>query len=72
MEPPSAHLRRQQRNPVRQRHQIGQEPLTGELVDDGGDLRIGGNSLWSEYFNGLIDEVRIYNASRPQPRSRPT
>ena len=24
-------------------------------------LRIGGNSLWSEYFQGYIDEVRIYN-----------
>ena len=26
-----------------------------------GDLRIGGNSLRSEFFNGLIDEVRIYD-----------
>ena len=24
-------------------------------------LRIGGNSLWGEYFQGYIDEVRIYN-----------
>ncbi len=24
-------------------------------------LRIGGNTIWGEYFNGLIDEVRIYN-----------
>jgi hypothetical protein len=24
-------------------------------------LRIGGNSLWGEYFEGRIDEVRIYN-----------
>jgi PKD repeat protein len=24
-------------------------------------LRIGGDSIWGEYFNGLIDEVRIYN-----------
>ena len=24
-------------------------------------LRIGGNSLWPEYFKGYIDEVRIYN-----------
>jgi hypothetical protein len=24
-------------------------------------LRIGGNSVWGEYFKGLIDEVRIYN-----------
>ncbi|EIC28198.1 MULTISPECIES: LamG-like jellyroll fold domain-containing protein [Methylomicrobium] len=26
-----------------------------------GVLRIGGNSLWGEYFHGYIDEVRIYN-----------
>ena len=26
-----------------------------------GALRIGGNSVWGEYFRGLIDEVRIYN-----------
>ncbi|MGZ5056224.1 MAG: LamG-like jellyroll fold domain-containing protein, partial [Methylobacter sp.] len=26
-----------------------------------GALRIGGNSLWNEYFDGYIDEVRIYN-----------
>ncbi|MGJ0483601.1 MAG: LamG-like jellyroll fold domain-containing protein [Methylomicrobium sp.] len=26
-----------------------------------GKLRIGGNSLWKEYFHGYIDEVRIYN-----------
>jgi hypothetical protein len=24
-------------------------------------LRIGGNSVWGEYFSGLIDEVRVYN-----------
>ena len=24
-------------------------------------LRIGGNSIWGEYFSGLIDEVRVYN-----------
>jgi PKD repeat protein len=26
-----------------------------------GVLRIGGNSLWGEYFHGYIDEVRVYN-----------
>ena len=26
-------------------------------------LRIGGNSIWDEYFSGLIDEVRVYNRS---------
>jgi hypothetical protein len=26
-----------------------------------GVLRLGGNNIWSEWFAGLIDEVRIYN-----------
>jgi hypothetical protein len=26
-----------------------------------GPLRIGGNAVWTEFFNGRIDEVRIYN-----------
>ncbi|MGW3351112.1 LamG-like jellyroll fold domain-containing protein [Nonomuraea rubra] len=33
----------------------------GPIRTDNGVLRLGGNSLWGEYFNGLIDEVRIYN-----------
>ena len=24
-------------------------------------LRIGGNAIWGEYFQGQIDEVRVYN-----------
>jgi Concanavalin A-like lectin/glucanases superfamily/Domain of unknown function (DUF1929)/Bacterial Ig domain/Galactose oxidase, central domain len=34
--------------------------LTGSLIISGGALRIGGNSVWGEYFSGLIDEVRVY------------
>ena len=30
-------------------------------VVDRNALRIGGTSIWGEYFRGLIDEVRIYN-----------
>jgi hypothetical protein len=29
-------------------------------------LRIGGNSVWGEYFAGLVDEVRIYSRSLSQ------
>jgi chitodextrinase len=35
--------------------------LTGNIQTSTGALRIGGNSIWGEYFQGLIDEVRIYN-----------
>ena len=31
------------------------------MVASTGVLRIGGNSVWGEWFAGLIDEVRVYN-----------
>ena len=31
-----------------------------------GALRIGGNTIWPEWFSGLIDEVRIYNRALTQ------
>ena len=33
----------------------------GSLTTSTGALRIGGNNIWPEWFQGLIDEVRIYN-----------
>jgi glucose/arabinose dehydrogenase/PKD repeat protein len=41
--------------------QVGSRPLSGALLTSGEVLRIGGNSVWGEYFQGRIDEVRIYN-----------
>jgi hypothetical protein len=35
--------------------------VTGTLAASNGALRIGGNSVWPEWFAGLIDEVRLYN-----------
>jgi hypothetical protein len=35
--------------------------VTGPIVQSSRELRIGGNLVWGEYFDGLIDEVRIYN-----------
>lgn len=32
----------------------------GFAVEGSGPLRIGGNSIWSEFFTGTIDEVRVY------------
>ena len=71
--------------PLRQRRP-GRAQLTtaGSIVTSTGPLRIGGNTIWGEWFSGLIDEVRIYNraltpteiqadmnAAITQPRRRP-
>ena len=34
---------------------------TGAMTASTGELRIGGNSIWGEYFAGLIDEAHVYN-----------
>jgi PKD repeat protein len=34
---------------------------TGSITTTNNNLSIGGNAVWGEYFNGLIDELRIYN-----------
>jgi Concanavalin A-like lectin/glucanases superfamily len=33
----------------------------GVIEPSGAPLRIGGNSVWGEYFKGAIDELRLYN-----------
>ncbi|HET6379494.1 MAG TPA: LamG-like jellyroll fold domain-containing protein [candidate division Zixibacteria bacterium] len=46
--------------------QVASRPLTGAAVATNGPLRIGGNSIWGEFFRGLIDEVRVYNRALGQ------
>jgi hypothetical protein len=41
--------------------QVGTRTTSGALLTSTGALRIGGNSIWGEFFAGRIDEVRIYN-----------
>ena len=41
--------------------QVATRLQTGLIKPSTGALRIGGNSIWGEYFHGLIDDVRIYN-----------
>jgi hypothetical protein len=41
--------------------QVGTRAVAGPLVTSTGALRIGGNSLWGEFFQGRLDDVRIYN-----------
>ncbi|HEX6131054.1 MAG TPA: LamG domain-containing protein, partial [Actinomycetota bacterium] len=41
--------------------QIESRSAGGPIATSSGELRIGGTQLWSEWFHGLIDEVRVYN-----------
>ena len=41
--------------------QVAQLALTGAIATSTGPLKIGGNAIWSEWFNGQIDEVRLYS-----------
>jgi hypothetical protein len=36
-------------------------PVTTPITVSTGALTIGGNTIWSEWFKGLIDEVRVYD-----------
>src|SRR5262249_20409222 len=45
---------------------VGSQAVTGNILVSNGALRIGGNTVWGEYFKGLIDEVRIYNVALTQ------
>ena len=43
--------------------EVSRRSVTGRLVSSGGPLRIGGNSIWGEFFDGMIDEVRVYGVA---------
>ena len=45
--------------------EIANRAQTGTIQGSTGALRIGGNSIWGEYFQGRIDEVRVYNRALP-------
>jgi hypothetical protein len=41
--------------------QVASAAETGLAMTSASPLRIGGNTIWSEWFAGLIDDARIYN-----------
>jgi len=41
--------------------QIAQQAASGSILTSTGALRIGGNAIWGEWFNGWIDEARVYS-----------
>jgi hypothetical protein len=43
--------------------QVISRAQTGPIVVSGNPLQIGGDTFYSQYFQGKIDEVRIYNSA---------
>jgi glucose/arabinose dehydrogenase len=41
--------------------EVANVAVSGPIAASSGPLTIGGNAVWSEWFAGLIDDVRIYN-----------
>jgi hypothetical protein len=41
--------------------QVSSKAVSGALLIDSGHLSIGGNTVWGEFFNGKLDDVRVYN-----------
>ncbi len=41
--------------------QVSSRAQTGAMTTSASPLRIGGNGVWGEFFQGRIDEVRMYN-----------
>ena len=42
-------------------NEVAKEALAPPAKSSSGALRLGGNTVWAEWFKGLIDEVRVYN-----------
>jgi hypothetical protein len=41
--------------------EVAARTVSGSIRTTNSALRIGGNAVWGEYFQGLLDNVRIYN-----------
>ena len=46
---------------------VSSRAVTGAIASSTMPLRIGGNSVWGEFFAGRIDEVRVYNRALTAP-----
>ena len=41
--------------------QVSTTNVTGAMANSAGPLQIGGNNVWAEWFQGQIDDLRVYN-----------
>jgi hypothetical protein len=47
--------------------QVATKAYTKAIPTSTGAFKIGGNSIWGEYFSGRIDEVRVYDKALSGP-----
>jgi hypothetical protein len=40
--------------------QVATRAVSGSMINSTGALRLGGNTVWGEFFRGVLDEVRVY------------
>jgi hypothetical protein len=52
------------------RNQVAGASAPATIVTSTEPLRIGGNSVWGEYFKGMIDDVRVYNRALTQSETQ--
>ena len=76
LDAPRRHLRRHQVRLYVNGALVATRAGTGAIVVSTGALQIGGNTVWTEWFKGLIDEVRVYSRALtateiPADRDRP-
>ena len=41
--------------------QVSSKNVTGAMANSAGPLQIGGNNVWAEWFQGQMDDLRVYN-----------
>ena len=68
LDTPGGDLRRGDDATVRQRHAVSTTARTGTITTSTNPLQIGGDSIYGQYFAGLIDEVRVYNTALTRPQ----
>ena len=44
--------------------QVGTRTLAGSLTTTNDPLKFGGNGVWSEWFDGRLDEIRVWKVAR--------
>jgi hypothetical protein len=40
---------------------VGSRAMSGGMLRSTGALRIGGNTIWGEWFRGRLDDIRVYS-----------